>query len=132
MRIAARVQQLFENVEGIARVVGPEQFAEYGLPDPEQNPQMGDLWIIAEEGYGFSSQADGDDVQVDTEPHGYHGYPSDQEMMKAMFLASGPGIQPGTVLEGVQIIDIAPTIAALLGLDMPTADGSVLEAMLSP
>ncbi len=126
-----QIQQLFEGVEGIAKVIGPDQFTQFGLPDPEQNAQMGDLWIIAEAGYAFSSQVDGDEILVDTEPLGFHGYPADQEKMKAMFLASGPGIRQGAAIEGVQIIDIAPTIAALFGIDMPTADGRVLEAMLS-
>jgi predicted AlkP superfamily phosphohydrolase/phosphomutase len=40
----------------------------------------------------------------------------------------GPGVKPGTRLDGAQIVDLAPTILALLGVEIPPEmDGRVLE-----
>ena len=38
----------------------PEAYAKYGLPDPQQNPQMGDLILSAKDGYMFSDALTGD------------------------------------------------------------------------
>jgi len=46
--------------------------------------------------------------------------------MWAMCVIWGPGIQPGTRLGKVRIVDIAPTIAAILGVELPETDGRVL------
>ncbi|MEW6357043.1 MAG: alkaline phosphatase family protein [Planctomycetota bacterium] len=49
-----------------------------------------------------------------------------------VFLAIGPDIRPNhsVVTERWTLIDIAPTIADLLGFEMPYADGSVMREML--
>ena len=45
----------------------------------------------------------------------------------------GPGVQSGTALEGAQIIDLAPTIMAALGANLPAGmDGRVLAEAFSP
>lgn len=49
-----------------------------------------------------------------------------------MFLASGKQVQAGTRLNSVPVIDIAPTIASLLGVQLPDADGTPLSALLRP
>jgi len=46
----------------------------------------------------------------------------------------GPGIVPerGNVSDAVTLADVAPTIAALLGTEFDTADGTVLEEVIPP
>jgi predicted AlkP superfamily phosphohydrolase/phosphomutase len=44
------------------------------------------------------------------------------------FVATGPGIVPGT-LAPVSVLDLAPTFARMLGLNMPGCDGSVIPAL---
>jgi len=46
------------------------------------------------------------------------------------FIASGAGVNQGVVLPSVSIIDIAPTITTLLGVDMPSADGKPLQSIV--
>ena len=46
-------------------------------------------------------------------------------------ILSGAGIQAGVRLEVVRMEDIAPTIAKLLGLSLPTAEGRALTRALS-
>jgi arylsulfatase A-like enzyme len=45
---------------------------------------------------------------------------------------SGYGVKPGTRLGRVSNLDVAPTIAALLGVKLPTADGKPLDEILAP
>ncbi len=42
----------------------------------------------------------------------------------------GPGIKPGTKLGKIQMIDIAPTIASILGVPLPRAEGKPLSAIV--
>jgi hypothetical protein len=52
--------------------------------------------------------------------------------MNAVLVAWGRRIKPGAKLPVVDIRDIAPTIATLLGVDLPGAQGKVLTEILSP
>jgi predicted AlkP superfamily phosphohydrolase/phosphomutase len=47
-----------------------------------------------------------------------------------LFVARGAGIQPGLLGRTVSIMDLAPTIAAILGVDMPGTDGVVIPELL--
>ena len=59
------------------------------------------------------------------------GYLPSRSEMRAVFLASGRGIRPGTKIEYARLIDVAPTIARLLGLEMRMARGRVITEFLS-
>ena len=59
-QLRQRVTKLFTGKEGVAEVLQPEQFAEYGLPHPREYVQAPDLVIVAKDGYGVSSMAEGD------------------------------------------------------------------------
>jgi predicted AlkP superfamily pyrophosphatase or phosphodiesterase len=63
---------------------------------------------------------------------GAHGYVSSDPDLGALFIASGAGIRPGVRLEVIENVDVAPTIASLLGLTLPGVDGRVLEEALQP
>jgi len=75
-----RVQELFSGKEGVADVLGPERFAEYGLPHPREYAQAPDLVLVAKDGYGVSGSAEGDEfVAVNTAARvsiGSHGFVS--------------------------------------------------------
>jgi arylsulfatase A-like enzyme len=51
--------------------------------------------------------------------------------MDAIFIACGRDIRPGARADRIRNIDIAPTIAALLGIDLPSANGHVLSEFLA-
>jgi hypothetical protein len=61
---------------------------------------------------------------------GNHGQLPSGERLKTGFLACGAGIKGGVRIERMRVIDIAPTVSRLLGLDMPEVEGSALEAIL--
>ncbi len=54
------------------------------------------------------------------------GLPSRAEI-RAVLILSGSGIKPGFTLEYARLIDIAPTIARLFGIEMRTVRGRVLS-----
>jgi len=129
--ILARARKAIEAVEGVATLVEPGGYAAYGLPDPASNNQMGALFVIPRDGYAFTA-AVGDEVVVDaTEGSlGAHGYVATDPDLGSLFIAAGAGVKPGVTLDVVESVDVAPTIARLLGLPLSGADGRALDGML--
>jgi predicted AlkP superfamily pyrophosphatase or phosphodiesterase len=127
-----RVRQALEGMEGVDRVIEPAEFAPLGLPRPQDNEQMAALFLTAKEGYAFTADPN-DPVTVDTPAGslGAHGYISTDPDLRALFIASGRGIKRGMTLDVVDNIDVAPTAAQLLGVDLKNVDGRVLSEILS-
>jgi predicted AlkP superfamily pyrophosphatase or phosphodiesterase len=128
-----RLKALLAKMEGIDRILEPEDYPALGLPTPKQNGQMGDLLLLAKAGYGFHVSALGEEAVTDLTPDvyaGHHGYLNSDREMDGVFFAWGRGIQPGARLERIANLDVAPTVAALLGLEMKGVDGRVLRELL--
>ncbi|MEX2174299.1 MAG: nucleotide pyrophosphatase/phosphodiesterase family protein [Pirellulaceae bacterium] len=129
-----RVKKLFLGQEGIADVLSPEQFAEYGLPHPRAYGPAPDLVLVAQDGYAVSGSAEGETlVCTNTEGRtslGSHGFLSTLPKMNALCILSGVGVRAGVHLKDVENIDVAPTVARLLGLSDFSADGKVLADAL--
>jgi predicted AlkP superfamily pyrophosphatase or phosphodiesterase len=126
-----KVLELLRGQEGIGTVFTPDKFAELRLPNPANNPQMADLLLAASDGYAFHDEIF--DEKIVTElvaSSGSHGYLASDPKMNGIFIAAGRGVKAGVKLETVDNIDIAPTIAALLGQKLATADGKVIAAIL--
>lgn len=122
-----KVLELFRGKEGIEAILTPADFGKYGLPQPDQYEQMADLILVAKEGYGVGGGATGEDFVVKSEATlGTHGFLSTNPKMNAVFVAAGAGVKPGTRLPLIENIDVAPTVAKLLGVDLPNVDGKVL------
>lgn len=69
---------------------------------------------------------------VEPEPgtrHGTHGH-MPEKGPQPVFLAHGPAFAEGAVLKSAKLVDVAPTLAAIMGQAMPEADGQVLQALL--
>ena len=115
-----------EGVEGIDRVVGQDGFAALGLPLPEKDPQMGQLLLTAKPGYAFSGATGGPVTAAVPQTRGSHGYVASDPDMDALFIASGYGVKHKAKLDPIVNLDIAPTIAKLLGVALPTAKGKPL------
>lgn len=130
--VLKRMKDALAGIEGIEAIVEPQDYARYGLPQPGDNTQMGALFLIAKDGYAFSADA-GDQVVVDAPAAslGSHGYVATDPDLRALFIASGRGIRSGTTVESVNTIDLAPTMARLLGLDLGQVDGRVLTDILT-
>ena len=131
--VLKRAKDALAGMEGIEAIVEPAQFAKYGLPQPDQNPQMGSLFLVAKDGYSFTADAT-DPFVVDAPlgSLGSHGYVNTDPDLRSLFIASGRGIRRGLTLETVDVLDLAPTMARLLGLEMGSVDGKALTAILEP
>jgi predicted AlkP superfamily pyrophosphatase or phosphodiesterase len=131
-RLVPQLKEWFKQLEGVDRILGPEDFPALGLPDPEKNKQMADLVLAGKEGYSFGASTDGAavvDIGTTANP-GNHGYLNSDPEMTAIFIAWGYGITPGSSLPEFKNVDIAPTIALLLGLKMKDIDGAPLHTIL--
>jgi predicted AlkP superfamily pyrophosphatase or phosphodiesterase len=128
----ARVLKAIVGVEGVDSVVEPKDYARFGLPQPAASDQMGVLFVTPSDGYSFTAPATGDVVVDAAEGSlGAHGYPATDPELGALFIASGAGIRPGVRLGLIDSVDVAPTIAELLGLTLGNVDGKVLTQILS-
>jgi predicted AlkP superfamily pyrophosphatase or phosphodiesterase len=118
-------------LDGVTAVVEPKDFASFGLPDPAENPQSPHLVLLAKPGFAFND-ALGPDVYVKADTvKGTHGHDARPDYMHATFIATGAGIKRGAKLELIQNIDVAPTIAHLMGLSLQQAEGRVLKEALA-
>jgi predicted AlkP superfamily pyrophosphatase or phosphodiesterase len=124
-----RAVKALETVDGIDRVIGRDGFAGLGLPLPERDPQMGDLFVTAKSGYSFAGAAGGPVTAAATQAGGSHGYISSDPDMDAIFIASGYGISAGARLDRIANIDFAPTLAKLLNVELPSARGKVIPIL---
>lgn len=131
----SKVRELMAAQEGIADILTPDQFPALHLPDPAKNGQMAALILTGKPGYAFNNDARGENVITEvtlTEGNqGHHGFLSTNPKMNALFVASGRGIKAGAKLGVIDNIDIAPTMARLLGEELPGADGKVLKELLA-
>jgi predicted AlkP superfamily pyrophosphatase or phosphodiesterase len=80
--------------------------------------------LAAKPDYAFSNETEGD--LVTPASGGTHGYLNTDPKMQAIFMAWGNGIPRGLRLNSISNLDVAPTIAALLGLEMKQAKGHAI------
>ncbi len=112
-------------------------FPEYGIARIYEKPEIvklggypnASLLLEPAEGYSIGGSVNGNFVERES-GGGTHGLPAHFPSMKASFILAGPGVRKGVVLAESRMIDIAPTLARLLGLELPEAEGRPLEQML--
>ena len=120
--------------EGVADILGLDQFAALGLPSPEKNPGMADFVLVPRDGYAVGGGATGDAFVQPVTGNinlGYHGYLASNARMNALFIAAGRGIKSGRKTGIIDNLDVAPTIAHLLGTQLSGTDGKVITEILS-
>lgn len=126
-----KLKELFAKADGVARVIDAREAHALGMPTPEDNQGMGELILYPKAGYAFSAAIAGDATTGPTVNYGgTHGYNNADPELDGIFIASGAGIKKGARLNRVRNVDVAPTIARLLGVDLPNVEGRVLEEIL--
>jgi predicted AlkP superfamily pyrophosphatase or phosphodiesterase len=103
---------------GVRRVVGHEEIVAMG-GDPAAL-----LALEAADGFTISGEYTGKLIAPSARG-GTHGYFPDRSEMRSSLLIYGPAIGAGKI-ENARLIDIAPTVAHWLNLDLPNAQGSPL------
>lgn len=115
-----------EGQYGIEKVYTKEELAKlYG--------QDGPYSFMAEgtEGTVFANGFTGPIVTEQTpgKTQGKHGN-RPEKGPQPIFLAHGPAFREGAVLQNAKLVDVAPTLAAVLGQTMPQADGRPMTELL--
>jgi len=125
--LAPKVTRALEGVEGIAQIITPDGFPALGLP-AQSDPQMYQLLLTAKDGFSFSGATGGPVTSEVPQQAGSHGYLASDPEMDAIFIASGYGVSPsaGARWGKVANIDVASTIAELLGVPLPGAKGKAI------
>jgi predicted AlkP superfamily pyrophosphatase or phosphodiesterase len=131
--LISQVRKALAGLNGISRILGAEDFKKYGVANPKDDPHAPDMILFAEEGCVFSDTADGDLPFIEKpERGGSHGHDPNLPDLHALFVGWGDGIKPGVKLGEISNVDVAPTIAKLLGFSIPHAEGKPLKAALAP
>ncbi len=114
--------QLKENPQyGIERIFTREEAIKEGA-DP--NCQY---MLEAVEGVHFTDSWDDRPKKIKAD----HGYHPNKPRYKTFFSASGPGIKRNVEIEQMSLVDIAPTLANLMGLQLERPDGRVLTEIIA-
>lgn len=130
--LVPRLKELFAAAEGVERVVDASEAHTLDMPTPAENQGMGELILYPKSGYAFMTNPAGDAASGPAVNYGgSHGFFNGDRELDGIFIASGAGIKTGARLDRVRNIDVAPTIARLLDVLLPTADGRVLQEFLS-
>ena len=125
---AERVEKLFRDLasgpyRGLFRIVDRAEIAERG-GDPEAL-----LFLDPSEGYTTAAGTTGEFL-IASSRGGDHGYIPDAPAMHTGLILAGAGITRGIGMPLARQIDIAPTVARLLGLTLPHAEGVAMVGVI--
>ncbi len=129
-RVYRLLQQMVdEGIYGVSRVFTQEE--------ADREEHLGGDFSFVLETDGFSSLGDGYQRPIvttfDTSDYRYgratHGY-LPHKGPQPIFVAKGPDFKENVVLPEGRLVDEAPTLAKLLGLELPSADGIPMSELL--
>jgi predicted AlkP superfamily pyrophosphatase or phosphodiesterase len=131
--LAKSLEQIFAEIHQkdgspIWRVLSKKDAAKLGA-DPRAA-----LFIEAAPGFTISEKAAGKKVTDkvgSSVRRATSGYLPSRSEMRGVLIASGKGIKPKTQIEYAQLVDIAPTIARLLGLELKASRGHAISAIFA-
>jgi predicted AlkP superfamily pyrophosphatase or phosphodiesterase len=90
------------------------------------------LTLEAAPGYSFDDTLTGAESRASEETYrGTHGYLPTDSRMRASLIIYGPGARIGSKLALARMIDLAPSIATLLNLNLPQPEGKPIEELLN-
>ena len=122
-------------LEGVNRIIRPEEHEAMGLPRYEDNKYvLGHYIVLGDIDTRVMIDEDSDSTRRTRlrQPYYDHGALPSHELMYPILLARGRRIRENVRIGHVHNYDIAPTICELLGLEMPGLPGRVLGEMLEP
>lgn len=129
---AARVTAIFSKLASrddrpISRIVNRSEMDRLGAV-PEAF-----LMLDAATGFTFGDSYTGDAIRpTGSSYQGTHGYLPSRPEMRSALLIYGRGVRQGVTVPIARMVDIAPTVAALLGIRFTQAEGSPMRELLQP
>lgn len=115
--LGAVMEQLKQDPDsGILEILnGEEARARGGFPEAA-------YVLVSKKGYELRDDVDGEYCRTRLTQKAQHGYSEKFPEMRASFMITGKGIGKGNV-ENAHLIDVAPTLAAVMGAELPDAQG---------
>jgi 2',3'-cyclic-nucleotide 2'-phosphodiesterase (5'-nucleotidase family) len=120
------------NAQVISRIMRKEELRNVDGTDALHPNRSGDVVVVSRPPYQFDAATAGQNIAF-SQFFGQHGYLPDLVNLKrgvnmhGTFVAAGPGIRHRYDIKGVRAIDVAPTMAFLLGIAGPqSARGQIL------
>lgn len=127
--LTAKVRAAFAANVATDSVPSDEEMRAQGWPDWKTNTTGPDAIAYAKEGWSFSNKGGAAGVAVEPQT-GAHGYPNTRPLMQEIFIANGAAIRPVGVQPSFPNVDVAATIAEILGLPQTGMDGKPVKAIL--
>lgn len=123
VELKAFLNELKEKPEnGIERILTGDVAAELGADG-------GCAFMLeAKKGYVFTDLLGGGEKGKRAD-HGYH--PTEKADYATFYAMAGPGVKSGARIDQMSLVDIAPTWAKMLGLELGDVDGKAVLAMLT-
>lgn len=130
--ILQQITPKLAKLEGVSGVVEAKDFdSKLHHLTADKDVREPDLVLLAGDGYTFTdSLADNEVVIANDPPKGAHGHFQLDPNLYGNCVISGAGVKHGAVMDEMKNIDVTPTMAKLLGIPFPGADGRVLEEAL--
>lgn len=127
--IASQAEALFREYfnkphSPIWRILTRHEISQLGA-----DPQAA-FYLEAAPTYVMSDQASGKE-KTSSSQHGANGFLPQRFEMRGALIASGKGIKSKARVDFARLIDLAPTIARLLGIEMRTMRGRVISEMIA-
>jgi predicted AlkP superfamily pyrophosphatase or phosphodiesterase len=124
----ARLRERFGALAGVS-VLDADALDALGLP--AAHPAQGDLVLAADDGVLLTGHATPEAAAAAPRYRAGHGHSPLLPGLGAGLVLEGPGVRDGATLGEVSMLDVAPTLAQLLGVDLPDAEGAPLVEALS-
>ena len=125
------------NAQVILKIMNKEELRNVDGTDSLHPNRSGDVVVVSRPPYQFDAATAGQDIAF-SQFFGQHGYTpdlvdlKDNVNMHGTFVAAGPGVQHFSAAKtGVRAIDVAPTVAFLMGIPGPqNARGKILFSII--
>jgi 2',3'-cyclic-nucleotide 2'-phosphodiesterase (5'-nucleotidase family) len=125
------------NAQVILKIMNKEELRNVDGTDALNPNRSGDVVVVSRPPYQFDAATAGQDIAF-SQFFGQHGYLPNLVNLKrdvnmhGTFVASGPGIKHRSDVKGVRAIDVAPTLAFVMGIPGPqNARGKILYNILT-
>lgn len=117
-KVEAILAQQPDSIKRYYQVITKAQLTEIGA-DPNV--------LLALSGINGTTFSNKSDVEVEkfARIKGTHGFYPDHKQIQTGFVAFGPGLKKGAVIPVMNMVDVAPFITKLTGIDMPAMDGKI-------
>jgi 2',3'-cyclic-nucleotide 2'-phosphodiesterase (5'-nucleotidase family) len=120
------------NAQVILKIMNKEELRNVDGTDALHPNRSGDVVVVSRPPYQFDAATNNQDIAF-SQFFGQHGYLPNLVNLKrdvnmhGTFVAAGPGIKHRSDVKGVRAIDVAPTLAFLMGIPAPqNARGKIL------